>query len=88
MSRNRARRGLLGAAVALVAALAMPGVAQDVDHWENLVIPQHRVLLPPVQETSVVIESVEVDVRIVEQVATTTVGIVLRNPSGMAQESQ
>jgi len=88
MSRNRTSRGLLGAAVALVAALAMPGAAQDVDHWENLVIPQHRVLLPPVRETSVVIESVEIDVRIVEQVATTTVGIVLRNPSGMAQESQ
>ncbi len=88
MSRIRTSRGLLGAAVALLAALAMPGAAQDADHWENLVIPQHRVLLPPVRETSVVIETVEVDVRIVEQVATTTVGIMLRNPSGMAQESQ
>ncbi|HZW09918.1 MAG TPA: VIT domain-containing protein [Phycisphaerales bacterium] len=64
-------------------------LAQDgIDRWENVVIPQHRVVLPPVRESSVRIESVDVDVRINEQVATTTVAILLRNPSPSAQESQ
>ncbi|MCC7389742.1 MAG: VWA domain-containing protein [Phycisphaerales bacterium] len=89
MSIFRAGRALLGVvAVGVVGVLAPGAAAQDGDRWENLVIPQHRVVLPPIQESSVRIESVEVAVAIREQVATTTVGIVLRNPSGVAQESQ
>ena len=88
MSIARTRRVLLAAALAAVSALTAPGLAQDAENWENLVIPQHRVVLPPIRESSVRIETVEVDVRITEQVATTTVGIVLRNPAGRAQESQ
>ena len=88
MSILRTSRALLGVALAAVTALASPAAAQDVEHWENLVIPQHRVMLPPIRESSVRIESVEVDVSINEQVATTTVGIVLRNPAQSAQESQ
>ncbi len=88
MSITRMYRVLVAVVFAVVGVCGVPGVAQEAEHWENLVIPQHRVVLPPIRESSVRIESVAVDVRIVEQVATTTVAIVLRNPSGRQQESQ
>lgn len=88
MSIIRMSRAMAGLALAAVASLATPGAAQGTDRWENIVIPQERVVLPPIRESAVLIESVNVDVSIREQVATTTVGIVLRNPSGSAQESQ
>jgi len=84
-------RRLAAALLGSVALLAgSPALAQGdhADRWENLVIPQHRVVLPPVRESSVRIESIDVDVAIHEQVGTTTVSILLRNPSGVAQESQ
>ncbi|MBK7404247.1 MAG: VWA domain-containing protein [Phycisphaerales bacterium] len=75
--------------VAFVLGLAAPGAfAQLTDDGGNIVIPQHRVVLPPIRETPVTIDSVSVDVGIREQVATTTVGIVLRNPDGRPQEAQ
>ncbi|VAX42001.1 hypothetical protein MNBD_PLANCTO03-2450 [hydrothermal vent metagenome] len=88
MSITRMYRVLVAVAFAVVGVCAVPGVAQEADHWENLIIPQHRVVLPPIRESSVRIESVDVAVSIAEQVATTTVAIVLRNPSGRQQESQ
>jgi len=72
--------------LAMALAAAAPASAQRADH--NIVLPQSRVLLPEITESSVRIETVDVRVAIREQVATTTVSILLRNPAGRAQESR
>ena len=82
---SRTARVLLAVALGLMVSRASAQIADDAG---NLVIPQHRVVLPPIRESPVVIESVAVDVGIHEQVATTMVAIVLRNPDGRPQEAQ
>lgn len=85
-SPRRSARVLL-AAVAVCMASALPAAAQRADA-QNIILPQHRVLLPEITESSVRIESVDVNIAIREQVATTTVTIQLRNPARSPQESQ
>lgn len=77
---------VVAAGLALAVAAVSPAAAQRADH--NIVLPQSRVLLPEITESSVRIETVDVRVAIREQVATTTVAIELRNPAGRAQESR
>ncbi len=78
----------VASALVLFAAVALPAAARQADNLRNIILPQHRVLLPEITESSVRIESVDVRVAIREQVATTTVTILLRNPAARAQESR
>lgn len=78
--------GLL--ALAMFLATPFPGVAQQADGGpHNVIIPQRRVVLP-LPDAPVRLESVGVDADIREQVATTTVTIVVRNPGPRPQEAQ
>lgn len=78
-----ATRLFLALAVAFSALLAVKADAQVRDDFVNVVIPQRRVVLGPVQMTTV-----DADVTIVEQVAATKMRINLRNDSGRVQEAQ
>lgn len=70
---------------------ATPAFAQDVasigPHM-NIVVPQSRVIVHPGHSQPVSIREVGANVAIKEQVATTTLTIVLANPSGQQQEAQ
>ncbi len=78
--------GLL--ALAMFLATPFPGVAQQADGGpHNVIIPQRRVVLP-LPDAPVRLESVGVEADIREQVATTTVTIVVRNPGPRPQEAQ
>ncbi len=54
----------------------------------NLIIPQSRVYALRAQAQTIQISEVAADVRIVQQVATTTLDIGLTNPSGQQQEAE
>lgn len=81
-------------AAVLVAAATLgiaPAIAQDavsIREHLNIVVPQSRVLVHPGHAQPVSIREVGANVSIKEQVATTTLSIVLANPSGSAQEAQ
>ncbi len=78
--------GLL--ALAMFLATPFPGVAQQADGGpHNVIIPQRRVVLP-LPDAPVRLESVGVEADIREQIATTTVTIVVRNPGPRPQEAQ
>ncbi len=78
--------GLL--ALAMFLATPFPGVAQQADGGpHNVIIPQRRVVLP-LPDAPVRLESVGVETDIREQIATTTVTIVVRNPGPRPQEAQ
>lgn len=78
---------MLGAGLVALAA-AIPAAAQRADELRNIILPQHRVLLPEITESSVRIESVDVRVATCSRIATTTVSLLLSNPAGRAQESK
>lgn len=85
---------LAGVAASLIAFSwlgAGQASAQDVaairEHL-NIVVPQSRVIVRPGHAQPVSIREVGANVSIREQVATTTLSIVLSNPSGSAQEAQ
>jgi Ca-activated chloride channel family protein len=54
----------------------------------NLIIPQARVYALQAQAQTIQISEVAADIRIVQQVATTTLDIGLTNPSGQQQEAE
>lgn len=92
-SRTRTQR-LARFAAAIVASAtitAMPALAQDIaviaPHM-NIVLPQSRVLVHRGHTQPVSIREVGANVTIKEQVASTTLSIVLANPSGRPQEAQ
>jgi len=78
--------GLL--ALAMFLATPFPGVAQQADGGpRNVIIPQRRVILPW-PDAAVRLDSVSVEADIREQIATTTVTIVVSNPGPRPQEAQ
>lgn len=77
----------LGASVAF-GPVATAQQATTVAEHISIVIPQSRVLVRPGQVSQVGIREVGANVSINEQVATTTLSIVLANPSGSPQEAQ
>lgn len=84
---KRQAAAFITAVVTVAASIAGAQQAESVPR-SNIVLPQHRVLLPEITESSVRIETVDVSVAIREQIATTTVTILLRNPARSPQESQ
>jgi len=91
---NTARSGLARcAAIGLALLCGEAGAAGIVPHSmrpfaSNLVMPQRRVFSSVRHEQPVQIAEVTVGVVILEQVATTTMDISLRNPSGARQEAE
>lgn len=96
-TRSHARAALAGAFLAL-AALGSPALAQvgaiephpipDIAPHINIVVPQSRVLARPGHTQPVSIQEVGANVSIKEQVASTTLTIILANSAGMPQEAQ
>ena len=89
-TRSLARRALAGAFL-MFATLGAPALAQ-VEHTigdhVNIVVPQSRVLVRPGHTQPVAIREVGANVSIKEQVASTSLTIVLANTSGTPQEAQ
>ena len=54
----------------------------------NLIIPQSRVYALQAQAQTIQISEVAADIRIVQQVATTTLDVGLKNPSGQQQQAE
>lgn len=78
--------GLLALAMCLATPFA--GVAQQADGGpHNVIIPQRRVILPR-PDAAIRLDSVGVEADIREQVATTTVTVVVSNPAPRPQEAQ
>lgn len=96
-TRFPARAALAGAFLAL-ATLGSPALAQvgaiephpnpDIGPHVNIVVPQSRVLARPGHTQPVSIREVGANVSIKEQVASTTLTIILANSAGMPQEAQ
>ncbi len=96
-TRPHARAALAGALLAL-ATLGSPVLAQvgaiephpvpDIGPHINIVVPQSRVLARPGHTQPVSIQEVGANVSIKEQVASTTLTIVLANSAGVPQEAQ
>lgn len=81
---------LLAAAIAALAPGSGPTHAQGtvLDPHVNIVVPQSRVIVGREIPQPVAIREVGAVVSIAEQVATTTLSIVLSNPTGSPQEAQ
>lgn len=75
---------LLGAP-ALTPALAQPDAPAFA---ANIIVPQSRVIVAPDAANPVRLQRVETTVDIRDQVATTTIRLILHNPSGRAQEAE
>ncbi len=77
--------------IAAATLTAAPALGQDIatiaPHM-NIIVPQSRVLVHPGHAQPVSIREVGANVSIKEQVGTTTLTIVLANPSGRPQEAQ
>ena len=97
-----AATGLLGFVMLVCAMLTPSGLTQEITSSphapttaggfhtaaSNLIIPQSRVYALRAQTQHIQISEVAADVRIVQQVATTTLEVGLRNPSGQQQEAE
>ncbi len=85
-------RGLVMKLVAGLAAsmamgtLATQSLAQD--FASNIIVPQSRVIVAPDMTSPVSIQRVETTIDIKDQVATTTLRLILHNPAGRSQEAE
>lgn len=91
VSRNSPGSGLLlrmiaGLAVSASLLSATTALAQDFAH--NIIVPQSRVIVAPDTISPVKIQRVETTIDIREQVATTTLRVILHNPAGRPQEAE
>lgn len=79
------RLGLVSAALALLTLLIAPSArAQEGRTLPDVIIPQRHWIHPGMVE----VKSVEVDIDIIDQVATTQMAIVLHNPTNAPREAQ
>jgi len=76
----------LAASMAMLGTLTTPAAAQDFAH--NIIVPQSRVIVAPDTISPVKIQRVEATIDLREQVATTTLRVVLHNPAGRPQEAE
>lgn len=72
--------------LAAAGALASHSAAQE--FARNIIVPQSRVIVAPDTQRPVRIQRVEATIDIREQVATTTLRVILHNPSGRQQEAE
>lgn len=95
-SRTAARTGpralMLKAVAGLAASLAMLGSLASPAHAQgfvnNIIVPQSRVIFAPDTANPVSIQRVETTIDIKDQVATTTLRVMLHNPAGRPQEAE
>lgn len=79
-------RRILSRLVTIIAAVTLPAVvahAQDRAH-PDIIVPQRHIVRPDV----IGLESVLVDVKITDRVATTSMAVTLHNPTGSPREAQ
>lgn len=92
LSRPSLTSAIAGMAVAMLlgAPALTPALAQtDAPAFAaNIIVPQSRVIVTPDTANPVRLQRVETTVDIRDQVATTSIRLILHNPSGRAQEAE